>query len=139
MIGMRLSPEPVLEFEVSTGLPSSDPGPAPSGTTDYNDLENKPSINGIPLEGDKSLEDLGIKGTASYNDLEDKPTLNGIPLEGDMSPEDLGINGVSSYSQLDGKPAVNGVTLEGELTFEDLGLVEMDNAELLELFNSIIS
>ena len=26
---------------------------------DYNKLTNKPSINNIPLEGDKSFEDLG--------------------------------------------------------------------------------
>lgn len=27
---------------------------------DYNDLENKPSINGTVLEGDLELEDIGI-------------------------------------------------------------------------------
>jgi hypothetical protein len=27
---------------------------------DYNDLENKPSINGTVLEGDLTLEDIGI-------------------------------------------------------------------------------
>lgn len=30
------------------------------GTTNYGDLENKPQINGVTLNGDKSLEDLGI-------------------------------------------------------------------------------
>lgn len=35
---------------------------APTGTTDYNDLENKPSINGVTLEGKLSLADLGITG-----------------------------------------------------------------------------
>lgn len=34
---------------------------APSGgTTNYSDLENKPSINGVELNGNKSLGDLGI-------------------------------------------------------------------------------
>ena len=28
------------------------------GTSDYSDLENKPSINGITLDGDKTLADL---------------------------------------------------------------------------------
>lgn len=27
---------------------------------DYNDLENKPSINGVTLESDMTLEDVGI-------------------------------------------------------------------------------
>lgn len=31
-----------------------------AGTTDYEELENKPSINGHELNGNKSLEDLGI-------------------------------------------------------------------------------
>jgi hypothetical protein len=31
-----------------------------SGTSNYNDLENKPKINGVTLEGDKSSSDLGI-------------------------------------------------------------------------------
>ena len=30
------------------------------GTTDYNKLKNKPSINGVTLEGNKTLEELGI-------------------------------------------------------------------------------
>ena len=30
------------------------------GTTDYNDLSNKPKINNVTLTGNKSLEDLGI-------------------------------------------------------------------------------
>lgn len=30
------------------------------GTTDYNDLENKPSINNVTLSGNKTLSDLGI-------------------------------------------------------------------------------
>ena len=31
-----------------------------SGTTNYNDLTNKPSINGITLTGNKTSADLGI-------------------------------------------------------------------------------
>lgn len=30
------------------------------GTTDYNDLGNKPSVNGVTLQGNKSTADLGI-------------------------------------------------------------------------------
>lgn len=50
--------------------------PGEPGTTDYEDLTNKPSINGNTLEGDMSLEDIGIgnvftiKGSvATPNDL----------------------------------------------------------------------
>ena len=34
-----------------------------SGTLDYNNLEHKPSINDVVLEGNKTLEDLGIMGS----------------------------------------------------------------------------
>lgn len=37
----------------------STPTPTP-GTRDYDELINKPSINGVTLEGELSLEDLGI-------------------------------------------------------------------------------
>lgn len=45
--------------------------PADKGTTDYNDLENKPSINGETVEGDKTQDDYHITGGGS------KPTVEG--------------------------------------------------------------
>lgn len=33
------------------------------GTSDYNDLSNKPQIGGVTLSGNKSLADLGITDT----------------------------------------------------------------------------
>ena len=38
------------DIEISTG-----------GTNDYNDLINKPSIEGVELIGDKTLEELGVE------------------------------------------------------------------------------
>lgn len=35
-------------------------GGGSGGTTNYNQLENKPKINGVALIGDKSAADLGI-------------------------------------------------------------------------------
>ncbi|MCB5881008.1 hypothetical protein LIR45_01215 [Lachnospiraceae bacterium EP-SM-12S-S03] len=45
-----------------------------SGTTDYNDLENKPRINGNELSGDKTLEELGIQQKGEYALKEEIPT-----------------------------------------------------------------
>ena len=39
-----------IDIEISTG-----------GTNDYNDLINKPSIEGVELVGDKTLEELGVE------------------------------------------------------------------------------
>lgn len=33
-----------------------------SGTSNYNDLENKPKINGVILEGNKTSSELGLTG-----------------------------------------------------------------------------
>ena len=39
------------------------------GTTDYTNLENKPSINGVTLEGNKTLKELGIDIPAAAKDI----------------------------------------------------------------------
>ena len=36
------------------------------GTKDYNELENKPVLNGIALQGEVSLEDIGVQPAGSY-------------------------------------------------------------------------
>jgi hypothetical protein len=40
------------------------------GTDDYNDLNNKPSIAGVTLEGNKTLADLGISAPVDYSTTE---------------------------------------------------------------------
>ena len=39
---------------------------SPSGTTNYEELENKPQINSIELTGNKSLAELGIQASGDY-------------------------------------------------------------------------
>ena len=41
---------------------------AGQGTTDYNNLENKPSINGTTLEGSISLNDIGVVSPTVENE-----------------------------------------------------------------------
>lgn len=43
-----------------TGVPASE-----GGTSDYNTLKNKPSINNVEIKGNKSLSDLGIQQAIS--------------------------------------------------------------------------
>lgn len=38
------------------------------GTNDYNQLRNKPTINGKPLNGDTSLDDLDVQEKGDYAD-----------------------------------------------------------------------
>lgn len=44
------------------------------GTSDYEDLDNKPSINNVELSGNKSLTDLGIQPSGNYALESDIPT-----------------------------------------------------------------
>lgn len=41
-----------------------------SATTNYNNLSNKPRVNGVVLEGNKTSEDLGINIPTKLSDLE---------------------------------------------------------------------
>ena len=51
-----------LEFEGKT-LKATGTG----GTEDYTELENKPSINSVELNGNKTLEDLGIASKDDFS------------------------------------------------------------------------
>jgi hypothetical protein len=62
--------EPEVIFEVQNNELSFDaPKSSGSGTKDYEKLENKPSINGVVLEGNKTPEELGIKAGSNVNVL----------------------------------------------------------------------
>lgn len=45
------------------------------GTSDYDNLTNKPKINNVELTGNKTTSDLNI----SYDDLTNKPTIRNVP------------------------------------------------------------
>lgn len=59
----------ILKYNATSGkfLPSNESG---GGTTDYTDLTNKPSINGVTLSGNKTSADLGISGGSNENLLD---------------------------------------------------------------------
>lgn len=58
----------------------------------YNELENKPSINGVSLQGNKTTSDLKINPVSSYTGLTNKPSINGVTLQGDKTTADLNIS-----------------------------------------------
>ena len=83
-------------------------GDAGAGTTDYLKLDNKPSINGIVLEQDKTLEELGIQEAGDYvtrDEIVDIPTNEDFTLAG---------LGEKSYNSLTDKPDIP--SLEGYAT-----------------------
>ena len=40
------------------------------GTTNYNELSNKPSINGVTLSGNKTLSELGVEGQVLFYNIQ---------------------------------------------------------------------
>ena len=44
------------------------PSPGPGGTTDYDDLTNKPKINNVTLSGNKTGSDLGFVDIGALDD-----------------------------------------------------------------------
>ena len=59
------------------------------GTSNYNDLSNKPSINGVTLSGNKTTSDLGLF-SGSYNELENVPKINGVSVSGNHTAQYYG-------------------------------------------------
>ena len=94
------------------------------GTTNYNDLTNKPQINGVTLQGNKTTSNLNI----SYNDLTNKPTIPSktSDLTNDSnfvtSSELATVATTGSYNDLTNKPQINGVTLQGNKTTSNLNI-----------------
>ena len=70
---------------------------------DYNNAYNKPTLNGVVIEGNKTSEDYHIKGggggTGDYNDLENKPSINNVTLEGNKTAKDLSLIGSEEYAE----------------------------------------
>lgn len=84
------------------------------GTSNYNNLLNLPSIEGITLKGNKTLSDLGIQpdGETIVQNLDGTMSVKGGSGEG----------GTSDYNDLGNKPSIDGVELEGNKTLAQLGI-----------------
>ena len=135
------------EFTVEFGEIFND-----GGTHDYNELDNKPKINGNTLEGNKTNEQLGIpvytEGTgiklsgdtisadtdvlatkadlnSKQNVIADLPQIRSGAEAGAtaVQPEDLArIATTGSYNDSLDKPSINNVTLTGNKTLGALGI-----------------
>lgn len=84
-------------------------GGGSTGTTNYNALTNKPSINGVSLQGNKTNADLGIVNDVSYTHDQVQPTtiwtiahnLNKYPSVTTMDAAGNQIVGDIAYTDLD--------------------------------------
>lgn len=92
--------------EINIGGTKTDvyaPTSGSGGTTDYNDLSNKPSINGVSLTGNKTSSDLGIDIPTALSDLTDDSTHRLVTdaektsWNGKMDTSDQYITSVNDY------------------------------------------
>ena len=65
----------MLNDEILLGLIKANAGGG-GGTTNYNQLENKPQINSVTLSGNKSLSDLGIASAQSVSNITNGESIN---------------------------------------------------------------
>ena len=93
--------------------------PTQLGTTNYNNLINKPSINGVDLIGNKTSSDLGIREVPAVIETDEGKVLTADD-DGTYSWQELP-EGTTDYTQLNNKPQINSVTLTGNVSLEDLG------------------
>ena len=55
-----------IKIDTATGILYTTPTGGTGGTDDYTELENKPSINNVTLQGNLTLEQLGIQAAGDY-------------------------------------------------------------------------
>ena len=93
--------------------------PTQLGTNNYNNLINKPQINGIDLIGNRTSSALGIREVPSIIEADDGKVLTAAS-DGTCSWEVIP-EGTTDYTDLTNKPQIAGVTLSGNISLADLG------------------
>lgn len=75
----------------------------PGGTTDYNQLNNKPLINSVTLSGNKTSQDLKIEGSIPPGGTAGQVLTKKSATDGDADWE-TPTGGATSWDQITGKP-----------------------------------
>lgn len=97
-----------------------------SGTSDYDQLNNRPSVNGTTLSGNQTSSDLGLQDAlVSGTNIK---TINNQSIlgSGNISIGGGGGGGTDDYTALNNLPQINGHTLVGNMSTSDIGIVIPD-------------
>ena len=94
MLDLRVAEEPIVKLEMAKSDSVNIKAESGGGTNNYNQLRNKPEINGHVLEGDQSFADLGMTeafATKNYVDTavagkQDALTFDEYPIENSTNP-----------------------------------------------------
>ena len=117
-----------LDMESAETVSSIDESGGGAGTTNYNELDNKPSINGVTLVGNKTAADLSILPVpiVGENDNNKILTASYSGGVGSYSWQPAPSSGTTDYTQLTNKPQINSVELNGNKSLADLGIASAD-------------
>lgn len=105
-------------------IKNSGSGGGGTGTTDYNDLINKPKVNGVELTGEKTLDDLGVASKEEINNsLSNIPEpVNNSDAANKKYVDDLFqniSNELGNYLQLSGGTLTGLLSLSGDPTSDN--------------------
>lgn len=92
-MNLDLNEKETIEFNLENG--------STSGTSNYEELKNKPSINGNELVGNKTTEELGILNDVEEYIKENKADFKGEPGEQGL-PGEPGVQGEPGYTPVRG-------------------------------------
>ena len=95
-----------------TNLMKKAPASSGGGTTDYNDLTNKPQLNGVTLEGNKTLDQVGV--LAKNQGASNSGKFLSVGSDGNVVPADAPSGGTVDPEQI--KQAVNGYLEENPVS-----------------------
>ena len=99
----------------------------PSNAIDYESIENKPSINGVQLVGDRSLAELGIDTiTAEYVQSRYDAIMPKSIEDDDWK--------IDYNTQVKNHPEINDVELIGNKSSKELGISEITPDDILTLW-----
>lgn len=102
-----------------------------TSTTDYNELTNKPQINNVTLESNKTAAQLGLATISDISSIKQVPTVTSSDNNKVLTASYSGgiasyawipaSSGTSDYTELSNKPQINSITLTGNVSLSDIG------------------
>ena len=105
-------------------------GGGSGGTSDYDELDNRPQINSVTLTGNKSLSDLGINNPTKVSDLTNDAGYITSSYHDNTKQDKIDANNKLPYSYVSGTPTIptkiSDLTNDNN-TVTDVSYVHTDN------------
>lgn len=88
MLELRVAEDPIVRLEMAKSDGVNLKAESGGGTNNYNQLKNKPEINGHVLEGNKTLAELGLTVDTTLNGASNNPVANSAVVGGLQTKQD---------------------------------------------------